>query len=71
MSRVEEIERIIEQLPAEDIEKLSVWLEQRRRGRATGYPGHSSAAMEIRDHKAFLSGYSPEDEGIYDDATGG
>ena len=66
MSKVEEIERIIEQLPPEDVEKLSAWLEQHRRA----YPKHTAQTTAIRDHAAFLSGYAPEDEGIYDDASG-
>lgn len=72
MSKVEEIERIIEQLPAEEFEKLSLWWEQKRRGQtASGtYPAKGSGATVVRDHGAFLTGYSAEDEGIYDDATG-
>jgi hypothetical protein len=69
VSKVEEIERIIEQLPPEDFEKLSAWVEQRRRDKRTEtYPEPAKATMTFRDHSAFLSGYSPEDEGIYDDA---
>jgi hypothetical protein len=69
VSKVEEIERIIEQLPAEDFEKLSAWMDLRRRGKkANVYPGPTETKTVFRDHSAFLSGYSPEDEGIYDDA---
>jgi len=71
VSKVEEIEQIIEQLPAEDFEKLSLWVEQRRGRMASNvYPKPTSEAMIVRNHSAFLNGYSPEDEGIYDDATG-
>ena len=28
----------------------------------------ADAPPRIRDHSAFLNGYSPEDEGLYDDA---
>ncbi len=71
VSKIEEIERIIQQLPPEDFtRKLSRWLEQRlqrlagslsRKKQAKGWP---SAIMLL------LNGYSPEDEGIYDDAAG-
>jgi hypothetical protein len=70
VSKVEEIERIIEQLPLEDFEKLSAWVEQRRRARMAIHPRSASGTTAIRDHGAFLNGYSPEDEGIYDDASG-
>ena len=71
MSKVEEIERIIEQLTAEDFEKLSAWVDQRRsENKKTPYPSPAGNTMAFRDHSAFLSGYSAEDEGIYDDAGG-
>lgn len=72
MSKVDEIERIIEQLPPEDFEKLSAWMEQRRQGQgpAQTYPEHTVNTLAFRDHNAFLSSYAPEDEGIYDDAPG-
>ena len=54
MSKVEEIEQLIEQLPAENIAELAAWMQQR--------------ATAIRDHSAFLNSYAPEDEGLYDDA---
>jgi hypothetical protein len=55
MSKVEEIEQLIEQLPSENIAELAVWMQQR--------------ATAIRDHIAFLNSYTPEDEGLYDDAV--
>jgi hypothetical protein len=58
MSKVEEIERMIEQLPAENVRELAEWMGQRLQ-RVTA----------IRDHTAFLNGYAPEDEGLYDDAA--
>ncbi len=57
MSKVEEIEREVEQLPPEDFIALALWIEQRR------------GAQIIRDHSAFLSSYTPEDEGLYDDVA--
>ncbi len=67
MSRVEELERVIEQLPKEDFEKLSTWIAQRcaERGQEGG-----QAPVALRDHRAFLNSYTPEGEGLYDDAAG-
>lgn len=67
MSRVEELERAIEELPNEDFERLSSWMDQRS---AKGGPAGGQAPLAIRDHSAFLNSYSPEDEGLYDDAPG-
>lgn len=58
MSKVEEIERMIEQLPVENIKELAEWM-----GR------HLQREHAVRDHKAFLNSYAPEDEGLYDDAA--
>jgi hypothetical protein len=55
MSKVEEIEQLIEQLPPENFAELAAWVQQR--------------ATTIRDHSAFLNSYAPEDEGLYDDAV--
>ena len=66
MSRVEEIERVIEQLPNEDFEKLSHRRAQRRLERAQK---GDQAPLVLRDHSAFLNSYTPEDEDLYDDAT--
>jgi len=57
MSRVEEIERVVEQLPPEDFEQLAIWIDRRRRGPV------------LRDHAAFLNSYGDEDEGLYDDVA--
>ena len=65
MSKVEEIERVIEQLPPEDFEKLSAWMARRYRVNA-----QDQAPLAFRDHRAFLNSYSPEDDGLYDDAKG-
>ena len=56
MSRVEEIESEIQQLPPEDLEKLAAWMDQHR-------------PRVLRDHSAFLSSYASSDEGLYDDAA--
>ena len=55
MSKVEEIEQLIEQLPAENFAELAAWMQQR--------------STAIRDHSAFLNSYAPEDEGLYDGAV--
>ena len=67
MSKIEEIERVIERLPAEDFEKLSAWMAQR--GGRSGQQA-KPAPLVFRDHSAFLNSYTPEDEGLYDDAKG-
>jgi hypothetical protein len=55
MSKIEEIERAVEQLPPEDFAQLANWIDERRR------------AHSFRDHSAFLKSYVAEDEGLYDD----
>ena len=67
MSKIEEIERVIERLPAEDFEKLSAWMA--RRGGQSGQQA-KPAPLVFRDHSAFLNSFTPEDEGLYDDAEG-
>ena len=65
MSKIEEIERVIERLPAEDFEKLSAWMA--RRGGVSGQQA-KPAPLVFRDHSAFLNSYTPVEEGLYDDA---
>ena len=60
MSKVEEIERVIAQLPANDFEQLAAWMNRRR---------EQTQPQGPRDHSAFLNSYAPEDEGLYDDAA--
>lgn len=59
MSKVEEIERVIAQLPPTDFEKLAEWMDSKRR----------KQPQPTRDHSAFLNSYAPADEGLYDDAA--
>jgi hypothetical protein len=59
MSKVEEIERAVEQLAPEDLSKFIAWIDRKRQN------------VGARDHGAFLKGYAPEDEGIYDDVIAG
>ena len=58
MSKVEEIEQMIEQLPEENVKELAEWISRRFQPRP-----------EIRDHSAFLNSFVPGDEGLYDDAV--
>ena len=54
VSKIQEIEQLIEQLPAENFAELAEWMQRR--------------ATAIRDHGAFLNSYDSKDEGLYDDA---
>ena len=65
VSKLEELERVIERLPAEDLEKLSAWMARRR---GVSEQQTKAAPRLFRDHSAFLNSYTPEDEGLYDDA---
>jgi len=56
MSRVQEIEQAVEQLPPEDFPELAAWIDHKRERQNT------------RAHSAFLNSYAPGDEGLYDDA---
>ena len=56
MSKVEEIEQAVEQLPPKDFSRLVAWTDRKRQNQTS------------RDHSAFLNSYAAEDEGLYDDA---
>jgi len=62
MSKIEEIEQAVEQLPLTDFIKLAGWVDQRRQQLEISPPA-------ARDHSAFLNSYAPQDEGLYDDAA--
>jgi len=68
MSKVEELEREIEQLLPEDFAKLSTWLARRRKEFSQD---SVPEPLALRDHQAFLRGYAPEDEGLYENAQRG
>ena len=57
MSKVQEIEQAVEQLPPEDFVALAEWIDRKRQ------------RQSFRDHTAFLNSYTPADEGLYDDAV--
>ena len=67
MSKVEELEREIEQLLPEDFAKLSTWMARRRKETSQDT---MREPLGFRDHQAFLNSYAPEDEGLYDNAQG-
>jgi hypothetical protein len=68
MSKVEEIEQAVEQLPLSDFVKLAGWVDQRRR-QLEIIPSATDQWQPARDHSAFLNSYAPQDEGLYDDAA--
>jgi hypothetical protein len=68
MSNLRELEREIEKLPHRDFELLVHWINHREEH----FPASDRSGTHddlIRDHSAFLKGYSPSDEGLYDDAA--
>ena len=71
MTTVEQIEHLIGQLPPDDFEKLSTWIDLQRRAHSTrgAASERSEAPLVLRDHQAFLNSYTSEDEGLYDDAA--
>jgi len=68
MSKIEEIEQAVEQLPLTDFFKLAVWVDQRRQQLEISLASDKSSAV-MRDHSAFLNRYALQDEGLYDDAA--
>jgi hypothetical protein len=69
MSKIEEIEQAVEQLPLKDFAKLAVWVEQRRQQLQMIQPATDKSQTAVGDHSAFLNSYAPQDEGLYDDAA--
>jgi hypothetical protein len=57
MSRIQEIERAIEQLPPEDFSELTAWIDRKRE------------IQNSRNYSAFLNSYAPSDEGLYHNAA--
>jgi hypothetical protein len=69
MSKIEEIEHAVEQLPLTDFVKLASWVDQRRQ-RLEIFPstsGPDKSQGVARDHSAFLNRYVAQDEGLHDD----
>jgi hypothetical protein len=69
MSKIEEIEQAVEQLPLNDFARLAVWVDQRRQQLQMNQPATDKSQAGVRDHSAFLNSYAPQDEGLYDDAA--
>jgi hypothetical protein len=69
MSKIEEIEQAVEQLPLTDFVKLAAWVEQRRQQLEVSLQPGGKGPPAVRDHSAFLKSYAPQDEGLYDDAA--
>jgi hypothetical protein len=69
MSKIEEIEQAVEQLPLNDFVKLAVWVDQRRQQLEIFPSSTDKSQGAARDHSAFLTSYAPQDEGLYDDAA--
>jgi hypothetical protein len=69
MSKIEEIEHAVEQLPLKDFAELAVWVDQRRQQLEIAHPATDRGQVVVRDHNAFLNSYAPQDEGLYDDAA--
>jgi hypothetical protein len=69
VSKIEEIEQAVAQLPLKDFVELAVWVNQRRQQlEITKAPAHKRQ-IGLRDHTPFLNSYAPQDEGLYDDAA--
>jgi hypothetical protein len=69
MSKIEEIEQAVEQLPLEDFVKLAVWVDRRRQQLENSPSAADKGHAAIRDHHAYVNSYAPQDEGLYDDVA--
>jgi hypothetical protein len=69
MSKIEEIEQAVEQLPLGDFVRLAVWVDQRRQQLENSRSVGDRSQGVLRNHSAFLKSYAPQDEGLYDDAA--
>ncbi len=69
MSKIEEIEQALKQLPLTDFVKVAGWVDQRRQQLEIFPSATDKSQAAVRDHSAFLNSYAPQDEGLYDDAA--
>jgi hypothetical protein len=69
VSKIEEIERAVGQLPLRDFVKFAVRVDQRRQQREIFPSATDKSQGAARDHSAFLNSYAPQDEGLYDGAA--
>jgi hypothetical protein len=70
MSKIEEIEQAVEQLPLQEFVKLAGWVDRRRQMLEITPADEVRGEAVLRNHSAFLNGYVAQDEGLYDDAAG-
>jgi len=70
MSKIEEIEQAVEQLPLQEFVKLAGWVDRRRQMLEITLADEVRGEAVLRNHSAFLNGYVAQDEGLYDDAAG-
>ncbi len=70
MSKIEEIEQAVEQLPLTDFVKLAAWVDQRRQQLEISSQPTGKGPLAVRDHSAFLNSYAPQADGLYDDPAG-
>jgi hypothetical protein len=53
MSKIEEIEQAVEQLPPRDFVKLTLWVDRRRQRLENLHPIRNQSREIVRDHSAF------------------
>jgi hypothetical protein len=68
MSKIEEIEQAVEQLPPAEFVKPAVWVDQRRQQLEISPSAADKSQTVERDHSAFLNSYAPQEEGLFEDA---
>jgi len=59
MTKIEEIEQAVEQLPLNGFVKLAAWVDQRRQQLEISPPATDKGLAAARDHSAFLNSYAP------------
>ena len=64
MSKIEEIEQAVEQLPLADFVRLAVWVGQRRQRLEISPLATDKGQASLRDHSALPNSYTPQDEGL-------
>ncbi len=69
MSKIEEIEHDVEQLPLNDFVKLTVWVDQRRQQLEIFPSSADKRPGAAPDHSAFLNSYAPQDGALHENAS--
>ena len=62
MSKIEEIEQAVAQLPPDDFAKLAFWVDRRRQQLEIVEQAPHKSPAAARDHSAFLNSYALKDE---------